>query len=87
MPIKKYLLAGLLVWTPLAITVAFFASWAATLGLVHHELEFWWELALLIVISGTAGSPLSIVVSVLALVFAVGLGVWGWRTIDTSLAK
>src|SRR5699024_4728931 len=25
-------------------------SWAATLGLVHHELEFWWELALLIVI-------------------------------------
>ena len=46
-----------------------------------------WDLALLIVISGTAGSPLSIVVSVLALVFAVGLGVWGWRTIDTSLAK
>ena len=30
--------------------MAFFASWAATLGLVHHELEFWWELALLIVI-------------------------------------
>src|SRR5690625_6986852 len=34
----------------LGITVAFLASWAATLGLVHHELEFWWELALLIVI-------------------------------------
>lgn len=35
----------------LAITVAFFfASWGASLGLLHHELEFWWELALLIVI-------------------------------------
>ena len=34
----------------LAITVAFFASWGATLGLLHRELEFWWELALLIVI-------------------------------------
>ena len=34
----------------LAITVALLASWGATLGLLHHELEFWWELALLIVI-------------------------------------
>jgi len=34
----------------LAISVAFLASWGATLGLLHHELEFWWELALLIVI-------------------------------------
>ncbi|MGQ9408925.1 heavy metal translocating P-type ATPase [Mycolicibacterium gilvum] len=34
----------------LAITVAFVASWGASLGLLHHELEFWWELALLIVI-------------------------------------
>ncbi|BBZ16029.1 copper-translocating P-type ATPase [Mycolicibacterium gadium] len=34
----------------LAITVAFLASWGASLGLLHHELEFWWELALLIVI-------------------------------------
>ena len=34
----------------LAITVAFLASWGASLGLLHHELDFWWELALLIVI-------------------------------------
>ena len=34
----------------LAITVAFLASWGATLGLLHHELDFWWELALLVVI-------------------------------------
>ncbi|WP_208378769.1 heavy metal translocating P-type ATPase [Cumulibacter soli] len=41
---------GMMLLIALAITVAFFASWAATVGLVHHELEFWWELALLIVI-------------------------------------
>ncbi|OYO25229.1 copper-translocating P-type ATPase [Enemella dayhoffiae] len=41
---------GMMLLIALAITVAFFASWAATLGIVHHELEFWWELALLIVI-------------------------------------
>ena len=41
---------GMMLLIGLAITVAFAASWAATLGLVHHELEFWWELALLIVI-------------------------------------
>ena len=41
---------GMMLLIALAITVAFFASWAATIGLVHHELEFWWELALLIVI-------------------------------------
>ncbi len=34
----------------LAITVAFLASWHASLGLVDHQLDFWWELALLIVI-------------------------------------
>src|SRR5690606_24236446 len=33
-----------------AITVAFLASWGATLGLLAEELEFWWELALLVVI-------------------------------------
>src|SRR5690606_11363401 len=26
------------------------ASWGASVGLLHHELDFWWELALLIVI-------------------------------------
>lgn len=41
---------GMMLLIGLAITVAFLASWGATLGLVHHELEFWWELALLIVI-------------------------------------
>ncbi|MGJ0203668.1 copper-translocating P-type ATPase [Leucobacter sp. gxy201] len=41
---------GMMLLIALAISVAFIASWAATLGLVHHELEFWWELALLIVI-------------------------------------
>ncbi|XNZ01272.1 heavy metal translocating P-type ATPase [Micrococcus luteus] len=41
---------GMMLLIALGITVAFFASWAATVGLVHPELEFWWELALLIVI-------------------------------------
>uniref|UniRef100_A0A5Q5BSD2 ATPase, P type cation/copper-transporter n=2 Tax=unclassified Mycobacterium TaxID=2642494 RepID=A0A5Q5BSD2_MYCSS len=41
---------GMMLLIGLAITVAFVASWGATLGLLHHELEFWWELALLIVI-------------------------------------
>lgn len=34
----------------LAITVAFLASSASTLGLLGPEMDFWWELALLIVI-------------------------------------
>jgi len=34
----------------MAITVAFVASMASSLRLISHELEFWWELALLIVI-------------------------------------
>jgi cation transport ATPase len=33
-----------------AITVAFVASWGASLGLLSKELDVWWELALLIVI-------------------------------------
>jgi Cu2+-exporting ATPase len=41
---------GMMLLIGLAITVAFVASWGASLGLLHHELEFWWELALLIVI-------------------------------------
>ncbi len=41
---------GMMLLIGLAITVAFLASWGATLGLLDHELEFWWELALLIVI-------------------------------------
>ncbi len=41
---------GMMLLIALAITVAFLASWGASLGILHHELEFWWELALLIVI-------------------------------------
>ena len=41
---------GMMLLIGLAITVAFIASWGATLGVLSHQLEFWWELALLIVI-------------------------------------
>jgi len=41
---------GMMLLIGLAITVAFFASWGASLGILDHELDFWWELALLIVI-------------------------------------
>ncbi|WP_454792951.1 heavy metal translocating P-type ATPase [Mycolicibacterium lutetiense] len=41
---------GMMLLIGLAITVAFVASWGASLDLLHHELDFWWELALLIVI-------------------------------------
>lgn len=41
---------GMMLLIGLAITVAFVASWGATLGMLHHQLDFWWELALLIVI-------------------------------------
>lgn len=41
---------GMMLLIGLAITVAFIASWGASLGILHHQLDFWWELALLIVI-------------------------------------
>jgi Cu2+-exporting ATPase len=41
---------GMMLLIALAITVAFLASWGASLGILSHELDFWWELALLIVI-------------------------------------
>nr|WP_237565436.1 copper-translocating P-type ATPase [Ornithinimicrobium cavernae] len=41
---------GMMLLIGMAITVAFVASLAASLGLISHELEFWWELALLVVI-------------------------------------
>ncbi|MFD2794496.1 heavy metal translocating P-type ATPase [Promicromonospora vindobonensis] len=41
---------GMMLLIGLAITVAFLASWGASLGLLEHQLDFWWELALLIVI-------------------------------------
>ncbi|WP_208012936.1 heavy metal translocating P-type ATPase [Nesterenkonia salmonea] len=41
---------GMMLLIGLAITVAFVASWGATLGVLDHELNFWWEMALLVVI-------------------------------------
>lgn len=41
---------GMMLLVGLAITVAFVASWGATSGILDPELDFWWELALLIVI-------------------------------------
>ncbi|WP_425413814.1 heavy metal translocating P-type ATPase [Ruania albidiflava] len=41
---------GMMLLIGLAITVAFIASWGASLGLLDHQLNFWWELALLVVI-------------------------------------
>ena len=41
---------GMMLLIGMAITVAFLASWGATLGVLDHELDFWWELALLVVI-------------------------------------
>ncbi|MDR3662782.1 MAG: heavy metal translocating P-type ATPase, partial [Mycobacterium sp.] len=41
---------GMMLLIGLAITVAFAASWGASLGMLQHQLDFWWELALLIVI-------------------------------------
>src|SRR5690606_39195082 len=41
---------GMMLLIGMAITVAFVASWGASLEVLSHELDFWWELALLIVI-------------------------------------
>jgi P-type Cu2+ transporter len=41
---------GMMLLIALAITVAFIASWGASLSILDHHLDFWWELALLIVI-------------------------------------
>ncbi|HET8614789.1 MAG TPA: heavy metal translocating P-type ATPase [Actinomycetales bacterium] len=41
---------GMMLLIGMAITVAFVASWGASLGVLSHSLDFWWELALLIVI-------------------------------------
>jgi P-type Cu2+ transporter len=41
---------GMMLLIALAITVAFLASWGASIGILGRELDFWWELALLIVI-------------------------------------
>ncbi|RZT19599.1 Cu2+-exporting ATPase [Kribbella sp. VKM Ac-2569] len=41
---------GMMLLISMAITVAFVASWVTTLQLGGFDLDFWWELALLIVI-------------------------------------
>ncbi|MVT27455.1 heavy metal translocating P-type ATPase [Nesterenkonia alkaliphila] len=41
---------GMMLLIGLAITVAFIASWGASLRILEHELNFWWEMALLVVI-------------------------------------
>ncbi|MCI4011194.1 heavy metal translocating P-type ATPase [Brevibacterium sp. ZH18] len=41
---------GMMLLIALAITVAFLSSWGSSLGLLDAELDFWWELALLVVI-------------------------------------
>ncbi|CAM3034190.1 heavy metal translocating P-type ATPase [Prescottella defluvii] len=41
---------GMMLLIALAITVAFISSWGSSLGILGHDLDFWWELALLIVI-------------------------------------
>jgi len=41
---------GMMLLIALAITTAFVASMLASIGVLPHELEFWWELALLVVI-------------------------------------
>ena len=41
---------GMMLLVAMAISVAFVASWASTTGLLGASLDFWWELALLVVI-------------------------------------
>ncbi|MBO0982722.1 copper-translocating P-type ATPase [Rathayibacter sp. SD072] len=41
---------GMMLLIALAISVAFLSSLGASTGLLPHELDFWWELALLVVI-------------------------------------
>ncbi len=41
---------GMMLLIAMAISVAFIASWVTTLGIGNFNLDFWWELALLVVI-------------------------------------
>nr|WP_258142683.1 heavy metal translocating P-type ATPase [Arthrobacter sp. MYb227] len=41
---------GMMLLISLGLTVALLSSWGASLGILHHGLDFWWELALLVVI-------------------------------------
>lgn len=50
LPEVRELRPGMMTLVAMAITVAFGASLLATLGVVGPELDFWWELVLLIVV-------------------------------------
>ena len=41
---------GMMLLISLALTMALVSSWGSTLHLLGHDLDFWWELALLVVI-------------------------------------
>src|SRR5699024_7194262 len=41
---------GMMLLIALGITVAYLSSLGATVGVLPHDMEFWWELALLIVL-------------------------------------
>ena len=41
---------GMMLLISMAITVAFIASWVTSLGIGRFDLDFWWELALLVAI-------------------------------------
>ncbi|GAA1873601.1 heavy metal translocating P-type ATPase [Brevibacterium marinum] len=41
---------GMMLLIALALTVAFLSSWGSSLDILDAELDFWWELALLVVI-------------------------------------
>ncbi|WP_188503863.1 heavy metal translocating P-type ATPase, partial [Nesterenkonia alkaliphila] len=41
---------GMMLLISLAISVAFVASWGATLGILNPELNFWWEMVLLVIV-------------------------------------
>ena len=55
---------GMMLLIAMAITVAFVASWVTTLGLGSFDMDFWWELALLVTI------PVALIP------MAFGLGHW-----------
>jgi Cu2+-exporting ATPase len=48
---------GMMLLISMAISVAFVASWVTTLGIGGFDLDFWWELALLVVIMPLGRPP------------------------------
>ena len=80
-----------------AVTQSIFAigmgMWAASIRVRTGSLSLpillhgLWDLALFIALHGPAGSPLLLVASLSAIIFAVGLGVWGWRSVGAQAAR